>query len=366
MDDRDFKRVFDQVKLSPERQEAMLEHLLDGGKRRKGIKPMKKTVAVLVAAALMLMACAFTVATGLDQRILEYFGGTEQDAQLLAPGFMAVDLSSTAENGAKVHISQVYSDRRSVVIVGEITVPDGTVLNMDNYRFEDWNLRPRGTDGSEPDGDYGSSTIYGGAEIWTDEDLGDNTMSFLQVYHYEVENRDPNIANKLTWATEIECFELTLGNLKGCTEGGEWSTAPVVVPGEWIFEIPLSGKDFGWTVEPEQIIELEGETVQVEEIYLSPVGLSVRLTHENGNLMDLTKTWEKQENGGNPWGYSVVLQDQYGQIIEGSVAYCGGSPYAGQMLLNFDKIYDPAQFQGGTVTILGQTFSLDGLTPVEG
>lgn len=366
MENRELKRVFDQVKLSPERKEAMLERLLGGERRRKSMKAMKKTVAVLVAAALMLMACAFTVATGLDQRILEYFGGTEQDAQLLAPGFMAADLSSTAENGAKVHVSQVYSDRRSVVIVGEITVPDGTVLNMDNYRFEDWHLRPKGMDGSEPDGGYGSSTIYGGAEIWTDEDPDDNAMSFLQVYHYEVENRDLNIANKLTWAQEIKCFELTLGNLKGCTEGGEWPTAPVVVPGEWTFEIPLSGKDFGWTVEPEQTIELEGEKVQVEEIYLSPVGLSVRLANENGTLKDLLSTWEKQENGGDPWGYSVVLQDQYGQTIEGSVPYCGGSPYSGQMLLNFDKIYDPAQFQGGMVTILGQTVSLDSLTPMEG
>lgn len=364
MENRELKRVFDQVKLSPERQEAMLERLLSGERSRKTVRPMKKTVAVLVAAALMLMACAFTVATGLDQRILEYFGGTEEDAQLLAPGFMAVDLTSTAENGAEVHISQVYSDRRSVVIVGEMTAPDGTVLNQDNYRFEDWSLRPRGTDGSEPNGGYGSSTIHGGAEIWTDEAPGDNTMSFLQVYHYEVENRDQNIANKLTLATEIECFELTLGNLKGCTEGGDWPTAPVVVPGEWTFEIPLSGKDFGWTVEPEQTIELEGETVQVEEIYLSPVGLSVRLTHENGNLMTLVKTWEAQENGGDPWSYSVILRDQNGRAIEGSVPYSGYSPYTGQMLFNFDEIYDPAQFQGGTVTILGQTFSLDNLQPV--
>ena len=360
----DLNKAFDEFAPTPEQEQAMLDRLLTDQKEVKPMNRMKKMTAVIAAAALLLMACAFTVATGLDQRILEYFGGTEKDAQLLAPGFMAVDLSSTAENGATVHISQVYSDRRSVVIVGEITVPDGTVLNKDNYRFEDWHLRPRGTDGSEPDGGYGSSTIYGGANIWTDEDLDDNTMSFLKVYHYEVENRDQNIANKLTLATEIECFELTLGNLKGCTEGGEWSTAPVVVPGEWTFEIPLSGKDFGWIVKPEQIIKLEGEAVQVEEIYLSPVGLSVRLVNEDGKLSDAIDAWEEQENGGEPWGYSVVLQDQYGQTIEGNVPYCGGSPYAGQMLLNFDKIYDPAQFQGGTVTIMGQTFSLDNLQPV--
>ncbi len=366
MDKCKFNRVLDQVKPTPEQEQAMLDRLL---REQKGVKPVsriKKMTAVLVAAALLLMACAFTVATGLDQRILEYFGGTEKDAQLLAPGFMAVDLSSTAENGAEVHISQVYSDRRSVVIVGEIAVPDGTVLNMDNYRFEDWDIRPRGTDGSEPDGGYGRITIYGGDEIWNDEAPEDNIMSFLQVYHYEVGNRDLNIANKLTWAQEIDCFELTLGNLKGCTQGGEWSTAPVVVPGEWTFEIPLSGKDFGWTVEPEQTIELKGETVQVEEIYLSPVGLSVRLVNEDGKLSDAIDAWEEQENNGDAWGYSVVLRDQYGKAIEGSMPYSGSSPYAGQMLLNFDEIYDPAQFQGGTVTIMGQTFSLDDLQPVAG
>lgn len=232
MTSHELNRAFEEFMPTPEQEQAILDRLLADEKEAKPVKRIKKLPAVVAAAALLLLACAFTVATGLDQRILEYFGGTEEDAQRLAPGFMEVDLSSTAENGATVHISQVYSDRRSVVIVGEITVPDGTVLNKDNYRFEDWHLRPRGTDGSEPDGGYGSSTIYGGANIWTDEDLEDNTMSFLMVYHYEVENRDPNIANKLTLATGIEYFELTLGNLKGCTEGGEWPTAPVVVPGE--------------------------------------------------------------------------------------------------------------------------------------
>lgn len=44
--------------------------------------------------------------------------------------------------------------------------------------------------------------------------------------------------------------------------------------------------------------------------------------------------------------------------------YAQCSPYVGQMVLDFNQIYDPAQFQGGTVTILGQTFSLDNLQPV--
>ena len=56
MENRELKRVFDQVKLSPERQEAMLERLLSGERSGKTVKPMKKMVAILVAAALLLMA----------------------------------------------------------------------------------------------------------------------------------------------------------------------------------------------------------------------------------------------------------------------------------------------------------------------
>ena len=363
MDKREFKRVLDQVKPTAEQEQAMLDRLLTEQKEVKPMHCMKKMTAVMAAAALLLMACAFTVATGLDQRILAYFGGTQEDAQLLAPGFMAVDLTSTAENGETVHISQVYSDHRSVAIVGELTVSDGTVLNQDAYRFDDWHLRPKGTDGNEPDGGYGSYGTYGGAEIWTDDDPDDNALSFLLVYHYTAGNFDSDSA-ELTWANEIQCFELTLGNLKGCAEGEAWSSAPVLAPGEWTFTIPLSGKDFGWTLKPEQTFQLAEETVTVEEIYLSPVGLSVRLANESGNLNSLMKNWEDQENSGNPWGSSVILHDQNGRTIEGSMPYSKYSPYTGEMLLTFDEIYDPAQFQGGTVMIMGQSFSLDDLQPV--
>lgn len=358
MDKCEFNRVLDQVKPTPKQEQAMLDRLLTEQKEGKPMNCMKKLTAVMAAAALLVMACAFTVATGLDQRILEYFGGTEEDAQLLAPGFMAVDLTSTAENGAKIHISQVYSDHRSVVIVGEMTAPDGTVLDQEDYSFEDWQLRPKGTDGTEPGGGYGSFSVYGGDEIWTDETPEDNTLSFLRVYNYAAGNWDSDSA-ELTWAEDITSFKLTLQNLTGWT--GDDIPSSVLVPGEWTFEIPLSGKDFGWTVDTKQAIELETGTIQVDEIYLSPVSLSVRLADENGKLMELTDTWEAQENGGNPWGDSVVLRDSHGNVIEGNIPYSECTPYAGQMLLNFDGIYDPAQFQGGTVTIMGQNFSLDDL-----
>ena len=84
MDNGKFKRVFDQVKPTAEQEQTMLDRLLAEQKEVKPMRYMKKMTAVMAAAALLLMACAFTVATGLDQRILAYFGGSQEDAQLLA------------------------------------------------------------------------------------------------------------------------------------------------------------------------------------------------------------------------------------------------------------------------------------------
>ena len=368
MDGREFKRVFDQVKLSPERQEAMLECLLSGEKSRKTMKPMKKMVAVLVAAALMLMVCAFTVATGLDQRILEYFGGTKEDAQLLAPGFMEVDLTSTAENGAEIRISQIYSDQRVLVLVGEMTVPEGTVLDQESYRMRDWHLIPFGVDGQEPGGSYGAYGTIGGSYFWTNKDAGGNILSFMKTYYYEAANVEDN---KQSWASQVDYFVLTWEDLIGPAlyieqEDGSFVPAPAIVPGRWSFKIPNPGASYGWTVEPEQTIQLEEENIEVTEIYFSPSGMSVRLGNEHGKMVELLRAWEDKENNGETWGYSVVLKDKEGKKIEGRVLSSGRTPYTGQMILNFDKIYDPTQFQGGTVTILGQTFPLDGLTSVEG
>ena len=76
MDEDKLKRVFDQIKPTQEQERVMLDRLLTEQKEVKPMHCMKKMTAVMAAAALLLMACAFTVATGLDQRILAYFGGT--------------------------------------------------------------------------------------------------------------------------------------------------------------------------------------------------------------------------------------------------------------------------------------------------
>ena len=98
MELRELNRAFDQFSPTQEQKEAIRARLLHAERKRRPMKWMKKTIAVAAAAAVLLMACAFTVVTGLDQRILSLLGGSAQDEELLAPGFTEVDLTSTAEN----------------------------------------------------------------------------------------------------------------------------------------------------------------------------------------------------------------------------------------------------------------------------
>ena len=85
MEDRDIYRVFEQVKPTRSQEEAMLERLFSEERKGRPMKLMKKTIAVLAAAALLLTTCAFAAVTGLDQRLLNYLGVSAQEEPLLSP-----------------------------------------------------------------------------------------------------------------------------------------------------------------------------------------------------------------------------------------------------------------------------------------
>ena len=75
-------RVFDQVKPSPEGRERMLDRLLQTERKDRPMKKLKKLTVAAIAAALMVISCAAAVVTGLDQRLIDYFGGGKQVEEL--------------------------------------------------------------------------------------------------------------------------------------------------------------------------------------------------------------------------------------------------------------------------------------------
>ena len=165
----DLNRAFDEFAPTHEQEQAMLDRLLTERKERKAVYHMKKVTAVIAAAALLLLACAFTVATGLDQRFLAYFRGTEGDAQAVSGGVVGVGQSLRYDNGWTIHIEQVLADRYSMAVLTEVIAPEGTVLDGEAYYFELGMVLPPSERNQAASSGWGYGLV-----ILEDEDSGDN------------------------------------------------------------------------------------------------------------------------------------------------------------------------------------------------
>lgn len=373
MENRELKRVFDQVKLSPERQEAMLERLLSGERSGKTVKPMKKMVAVLVAAALMLMACAFTVATGLDQRILEFLGEDSDKIELLSPEMVEVN-KTVSNNGADMTIKQLLVDRYSLLLLVEFTVPEGMELSQEDYTF--------------------LTTYYQFVN-----DKGERLMHFgYSSQWHMVEDQDPD-NNKLEMICQIRSgssrvsadvgpddeYETTLNqqNITGIyfsatsflpkMDGGQEEAyladandvQKSLYHGTWAFSIPVQVQDAGWQAENvDAPIVIGDNTAKVQNIYLSPMTIYVDI--DGVSREDYYR--EAEKTGSTPLEQPMILRDQDGNeiVVSGEFDMGQGDFIRETLALNRspDKIIDPGKYVGGTLTLFGQTISLDNLQPV--
>ena len=138
MEDHDIYRVFEQVKPTRSQEEAMLERLFLEERKGRPMKLMKKTIAVLAAAALLLTTCAFAAVTGLGRQVLDYFGVRQEDEALFSQEWEPVGLSHTFQNGWTVDVNQMYTGLYSAAILVDVTAPEGVVLDGDNYSLKYW------------------------------------------------------------------------------------------------------------------------------------------------------------------------------------------------------------------------------------
>lgn len=373
MENRELKRVFDQVKLSPERQEAMLERLLSGERSGKTVKPMKKMVAVLVAAALMLMACAFTVATGLDQRILEFLGEDSDKIELLSPEMVEVN-KTVSNNGADMTIKQLLVDRYSLLLLVEFTVPEGMELSQEDYTFL--------TTYYQFVNDKGERLMhFGYSSQWhmvEDQDPDDNKLEMIcQIRsgssrvsadvgpddEYETTLNQQNITGIYFSATSF------LPKMDGGQEEAYLADANDVQKslyhGTWAFSIPVQVQDSGWQAENVDVpIVIGDNTAKVQNIYLSPMTIYVDI--DGVSREDYYR--EAEKTGSTPLEQPMILRDQDGNeiVVSGEFDMGQGDFIRETLALNRspDKIIDPGKYVGGMLTLFGQTISLDNLQPV--
>ncbi len=381
MDRHDLDRMFDGLKPGPGREQALLRQLLqEQARRNRPMKQWKSAVLAAVAAVLLVTAAAAAAVPGLSQKLLAYLGVAPEDAhtaQLLAPGAVAVDIVKE-DNGATLHVTQVLRDRHCVLVLAELTAPEGTQLYMGEPDPTGQNTMKglNGTGGTvfpdflDEDGEKLDVTAYSHWRMVDDEDPWDNRVTLMFTFA-------PNSAQKAAslWvpARDLAYFDM------------EKQAVVPVYSGDWSFEVPLPQGEIGWTLKPDQAIgRLDGADIYLEELYLSPMTLAVSLRREGG--IDFGAPIDEENAEENEAMYSrwlsignakqLILTTRDGETIplEGTSGTIG---IEDKILMNrLTQIADPAQFQGGTLTLEWDfthdsqetgsfTLSLDDLAPAE-
>lgn len=267
--DENLRRVFDQARPSPEQKETMLRRLLEPERKGKPMRKLKKLTVVAIAAALMVISCAAAVVTGIDQRLLDYFGASPEQAELLAPGAVPVDVT-VEDNGAALHVTQVLMDRYSILILADFTAADGTVLDRDDYIFDAPmgvvpDILNRAGEPVELGGGWGYQTV-----VLDDGAPQDNHLSLLFCMELS-EGIQPD------W--DIGGISLYNGDL--VRYGAEPWDKIAVCSGDWSCEVSFTQQDMGRSIQPNQAVgDLDGIGITLTELYLSPMTLRLQLESE--------------------------------------------------------------------------------------
>ena len=174
MEYEQLNHVLDQVRPSRQQEEAMLKRLL-GEERMEHKMKRGRNLPKLAAAALvavLAVTSALAVVTGLDRRLLNYFGAEPGQEELFSPGAVVVDKTLT-DQGTTLHIGQVVADRYSALVLLDLTAPAGTVLDGDYYVLGD-SIRATAPDGTKMSG-WGT-----GWSLLEDEEAGETRCAQLR------------------------------------------------------------------------------------------------------------------------------------------------------------------------------------------
>lgn len=351
--DENLHRVFDQVKPSRFQKEAMLARLLEPERKDKPMKKLSKLAVIGLAAALMLVTCAAAVVTGLDQRLLDYFGAGPKQAELLAPGAVPVDIT-VEDNGATFHISQMLRDKYSILMLADFTAPEGTKLDIGA--------------GDAP---------YVSFSMWSPELLDENGVPPTQVHSisWKMEILEQPADNQLSLLYTVGMMDgigeaartLSLPNVDLMCLDTEKEDMVLLYAGDWSCEVPVpQGDTTGWSQSTGTELNFTDAVAYEKGVYLSPMSLEFTLGVESSlpieekNRIQLAYFYPD----------SITLTDRTGQEIPLDPGGDGsGTPDESRWLYRLPEILDPARFQGGTLTLVlgGQTCAipLDDLIPVK-
>ena len=344
MDESNLRRVFDQIAPSQEQKTAMLDRLLNEERKENPMKNIKKIPTVLVAASLLLLACAFTVMVGLDQRLLDYLDAGQEEAALLSSSAVPLDIRME-DSGGVLEIKQALADRYSALFLMEFTAPEGTVLDASDYRLNGSHDIKAVT----PDGTYIGGWFFD-FTLLADENLKDNHIS--QLYSMRPAAGEPGLLGS---TVSFHFTKLCDGN----------DPTDVVLEGDWACTFTLPTQDSGIWYAVDRPVALGEYETNLKTFYLSPLSL----VYELGDGRDSLKEISSAVMDTDQWDDLLILTKANGQTIRTQDrGYHLSFPTEvfpredSRFYYRIGQIIDPEEIT--SITLLGQTFNLDELAPV--
>ena len=209
---------------------------------------MLRTALIAAVFCILIGTSAFAaVSFGLMDGLRTFLQpATPEQEELLAQGAYVVNKSDSNPNGT-LEVKQVIGDSNLIYLLLEFTAPDGTVLDLDGYRFN----------GSL---DAGQQTTGAGFVKIADADENDNHMTLVMC-----EPTWEPIAGKRA--------KLELSDLEGANVGEEYQP---ILSGSWTVSFPLDFEDCSVTYPMTQTIPVEGYDMTLQSISVSPLSVTLR------------------------------------------------------------------------------------------
>lgn len=229
-------------------------------------KRMKKTKfgLMLFAAALCVGTVAASAAAYFqaDRGLAKRLGAEAESWQEFLNSSGTAIQTSQEREGWTLTVNQAVGDRNCAYILLDLTAPEGTVLGADYYRLD-----------CMLDFDGVRSGSWG-CQMLEDEDRTDNKLSFVLDASMDTDLR--NTTAHLTASGLMELIEHG--------EGSEDDEVSYPVELEWTFDFPLRYKNDPVVYQPNQTISMEGGSVRVERVEVTPLSVRVNLTGEKALL----------------------------------------------------------------------------------
>lgn len=217
----------------------------------KGKKHMSKSKLIAVVAAAAVGVTALTAGAvnlfHIDERLAALLQpANPQQVTDLEKTSVALDQTAT-DAGWTLAMQGAFGDSNTAHIIFDMIAPEGTVLDGEAYRFERPIVRLDGAAG------YSCDTL-------ADDDKTDNRVTFaLQL------NTEKNLSGST--------ISLDMRNLQ------EVSNEPkTIAAGEWKTELKLDYQDNSVALPAGQSIELAGESVKIDKLRVSPIGVTAEMT----------------------------------------------------------------------------------------